>query len=608
MSRLTSLLALFLLFSSPLWAQEYQKEGVSLTQVTLVPAAPVVGNNRLTFRLQVPKGQSLGQARVEVEVFMPESGAMPYMAMTAEAKPQGGGVYVAQLQLSMEGTWEMPIQIKRGGKPTLEFPFALTVGRAGLLYQGEAGPASLSSSPKERTYQRQGLTLGEFKLDPTTAEVGDNQVSFTLVNAQGQPLEAAKVEVEAFMPAMGAMPKMSSKTAALDQGKGRYQATLELAMAGSWELPVRVSLADGTKVEFPFSVTVGVEGFVYKGPAEGTRQEQGGGQAKNLYIDQQRAQLIGIELGKVERRQLSKRLLTVARIEVDESRVFDFSLKYSGKIEQLFANREGEFVRKGQALFSIYSPELFEAQEIFLQLDGSPRRNPSEAQLYRNAKEKLLLWDFSPADLEELRRLKRAPGKQVIKSPFSGYIVTKSVVEGGYAQKGVPLFRLADLTQLWALAEVFEFEAYEVKRGDKVRLTLAYQGGSVLEGKVDYLYPFLDPNTRTLKVRILVDNPKILLKPGMYADAEILSDKGERLVLPRRAILFSGRHKYVFLTPGDGFFTPQEIETGQTDGEWVEVIGLTQGQQVTFSANFLISSEAQLRDVLPQFGAILEKP
>lgn len=608
MFRLLNFLVLFLWLVGPLWAQEYQKEGFSLTQVKLEPAVPVVGNNRLTFRLQEPQGQSLGQARVEVEVFMPESGAMPYMAMTAEAKPRGGGVYVAQLQLSMEGTWEMPIQIKRGGKPTLEFPFALTVGRPGLVYQGESTVAAAPADSKDPVYQRQGLTLSKFSLDPKAAEVGDNLISFTLTDAKGQALEAGQVEVEAFMPAMGSMPKMSSKTNALAQGKGRYQTTLELAMGGSWELPVRVTQADGTKVEFPFSITVGVEGYVYKGPMAGAVQAQEGGGAKNLYIDQQRAQLIGIELGKVERRQLSKRLLTVARIELDESRVFDFSLKYSGKIEQLFANREGEFVRKGQALFSIYSPELFEAQEIFLQLDGSPRRNPSEAQLYRNAKEKLLLWDFAPADLEELRRLKRAPGKQVIKSPFSGYIVTKSVVDGAYAQKGVPLFRLADLTQLWALAEVFEFEAYEVKHGDKVKLTLAYQGGSVLEGKVDYLYPFLDPKTRTLKVRILVDNPKILLKPGMYADAEILSDKGERLVLPRRAILFSGRHKYVFLTQGDGFFTPKEIETGQTDGEWVEVVGLTQGQQVTFSANFLISSESQLRDVLPQFGNVLEQP
>jgi len=453
------------------------------------------------------------------------------------------------------------------------------------------------------SYQRSGFQISAVQIDPETPEVGDNELRFRLSSAKdSKPLgPEATVEVEVFMPEMGTMPRMSMTATAELQEDGSYLAELEISMAGSWEVPVRIKKQGKTVAEFPFSVTIGSKGLLYKGPKD--KAESTDPTGPNVYLSNKRQQLIGVELGKAERRHVYKRLLTVARIELDESRVFDITLKYTGKVERLFANREGQFIRKGQPLFSVYSPALFEAQQIFLQLDKLPRRTGSDKVLYRSAKEKLLLWDFTEADLKALRAKQHPPRAQVIISPFSGYIVKKSLNEGRFAKKGESLFQIADLSKLWAMAEVFEYEAGEVKQGDPVTLSLAYQAGVNVEGMVNYLYPYLDPRTRTLKLRIEVDNLSLMLKPGMYADVEIRSDQGERLMLPRRAILFSGRHKYVFTTKGKGYFSPVEVTTGQTDGEWVEILtGLEAGTQVSFSANFLISSEAQLRGALPRFG------
>jgi len=457
------------------------------------------------------------------------------------------------------------------------------------------------------SYQRSGFQISEVRFDPDTLEVGDNELRFSLKPLNGKMKAGQRVEVEVFMPEMGSMPRMSMTAEAELQEDGSYLAELEISMAGSWEVPIRVIEGKDVVAEFPFSVTIGSKGFVYKGPTEASNSASNAPEGPNVYLSQKRRQMIGVELGLAERRQVYKRLLSVARIELDESKVFDISLKYAGKVEKLFANREGQFVRKGQALFSIYSPDLFEAQQIFLQLDKVPRKTSSDRGLYRSAKEKLLLWDFTEADLKALRARKRPPRAQVIVSPFSGYVVKKSLNEGKFAKRGASLFQIADLSRLWAMAEVFEYEASEVKQGDQATLSLAYQPGETVEGKVDYLYPYLDPRTRTLKLRIEVDNPSLTLKPGMYADVEIRSNQGEKLMLPRRAILFSGRHKYVFTTQGKGYFTPVEIKTGQTDGEWVEILsGLSEGTQVSFSANFLISSEAQLRGALPRFGEPVE--
>jgi len=456
---------------------------------------------------------------------------------------------------------------------------------------------------EEATYHLAGTTLRNLKLTPNPPEVGELAVSFRLNDATGKPLAGAAVEVETFMPEMGAMPRMSSRAAAKHLGEGRYEAQLEPAMAGTWELALRITPPGGSKVEFPFSITLGIPGWVYKGAGANAPAAPPGATGGNLFLSRPRQQMIGVELGPVVKRNINRSLRTVAKLELDETAVFDLQLKYAGDLETLYNNREGDFVRQGQALFTIYSPELFEAQSIFLQLHREPHKTPSDQALYRRAREKLRLWSFSEAEINHLAQLAKPPRVQQVLSPVSGFIMKKFKVEGANLRKGEVIFRLADLSRLWAMAEIFEHEAGAVKVGDPAIVELAYQPGTRIKGKVDSIYPFLDEQTRTLKLRIKLENPQLLIRPGMFADVEIQSPQGEMLVVPRRAVLFSGQHKYVFLSQGEGYFTPLEVETGMTEGDWVQILaGLSEGQQITYSANFLISSEAQLRDALPRFG------
>ncbi|MDT8446537.1 MAG: efflux RND transporter periplasmic adaptor subunit [bacterium] len=578
-------------------AESFRQGDYIITQIKLDPGSPEVGENLLTFKLSNVQGQPIESAEIEVEAFMPEMGTMPRMSTKSTAESLGSGQYQAEVILGMAGGWELPIRIQKAGKTLKEFPFALSVGAPGLNYKGApegAPPAQVKG------HKRGEWVIDALAIDPNPPQVGENLLTFTLNDAAGKPVEQAQIEIEAFMPEMGTMPRMSTTSQAESLGGGKYQAEVILSMGGGWELPIRIQKKGKTLAEFPFALSVGHPDILYKGPDENAPDLPAG---PNVYLGKKRMMMIGVELGKAELRHLSKGLSSVARIELDETQVYDVSLKYSGDVEKLFANREGEFIKKGDPLFSIYSPELFEAQEIFLQLHRDSRSSKTDQVLYRSAREKLQLWDFSPEQMAELQKRQRPPRAQVITSPFTGFILKKNLVDGAFAKKGQPLFKIADLTQLWALAEIFEHEAYEVHAGDRAILSLPYQPGYRFEGKVDYLYPFLDPRTRTLKLRIEVGNEDLLLKPGMFADVEIRSDQGMRLSVPRRAVLYSGRHKYVFKTQGQGYFIPQEVETGVSDGEWVEITkGLEAGQMISFSANFLISSEAQLRNALPRFG------
>ncbi len=470
-----------------------------------------------------------------------------------------------------------------------------------LIFQFATG-SLLAQNPK--TYSKGGFIISQLNLEPNPPEVGDQGVRFLLTDSKMQPILDATIEVEAFMPEMGSMPRMSTKGMAEHEGEGIYFVELEVSMGGSWELPIRITKENGSIIEFPFNYTIDIEGLIYKG-REGTDLNNAIEipEGKSVFLSGPRQQLIGVELGRVTRKEMHQSLRTVARLQVDESKVFDLQLKYSGNLEKLYANREGEYVKEGDPLFAIYSPELYEAQEIFLQLHREARKTRSDRLLYRTVKEKLQLWGLSETEIAKLAKSRRPPKIQTISSPFSGFIVKKYKNEGSFAKKGELLFRIADLSKLWAIAEIFEHESDLVKIGDSASIQPAFKPGLKVAGVVDYVYPYLDEQTRTIKVRIKLDNPKMNFRPGMFADVEIQSHQGEMLVVPRRAVLFSGKHKYVFVTKGSGYFVPTEIETGISNENWFQVSqGLQEGQIISFSANFLISSEAQLRNALPRFG------
>ncbi len=462
----------------------------------------------------------------------------------------------------------------------------------------------LWAEPNE-VFTQKGYQLKNFELDPSPAQVGDLTCFFEIYDKEGNPLEGLDIEVEIFMPEMGTMPRMGAAYKATSMGQGRYEVELEVGMGGSWELPIRI--LDQEKqiiVAWPFSFTVGTPGIIYKGRREKSASNSAEAQGPTIYLAEPRRQLIGVELGQATMKPISRKVRTLARIETAESLTFDLQLKYDANLDKLYADREGEYITKGQPLFEVYSEELYTAQDIYLELLRGKRKSRMDKRLLQSAKDKLLLMDLTEEEIHSLEKRNRPPRRWLVKSPVSGYLMRKYQAEGSFAKKGQNIFRITELKKLWALADVFEYESWIVHKNDPVILSLSYRQDIQIRGRVDYVYPYMEEKTRSIKVRILLENPDLALKPGMYADALIESYLGERLVLPRRAVLFSGQHKYVFVSLGDGYFEPREIETGVEDGNLFEVVkGLKAGDWVSFSANFLISSEARLQKALPRWGA-----
>ena len=272
------------------------------------------------------------------------------------------------------------------------------------------------------------------------------------------------------------------------------------------------------------------------------------------------------------------------------------------------AGAVGDPVRKGEVLFTAYSPELYSAQEEYLQARRSQERAretsaPDRADyLVRAARNRLRLWDIAGPDLERLERTREPLENLPIRAPVSGYVVEKNLVEGSAFQAGERLYRIAPLSRVWIEAEVYEYELALVRAGQTATVTLPYLPERVFETTVAYLYPTLDPKTRTARLRLELPNPDLALRPGMYANVHIQSERGERLVVPQSAVLYAGERSFVFRALGDGRFRPQAVEVGIRSGEEVEILtGLQSGDPIVTSATFLIASESRLRAALDQW-------
>lgn len=328
-------------------------------------------------------------------------------------------------------------------------------------------------------------------------------------------------------------------------------------------------------------------------------------------------QRIGVTVGTVHIRPLTKAIRTVGRVEYDERRLTDVNLKIEGWIKNLFVDYTGQRVRKGQPLFTLYSPKLVSTQEEYLLAlrtqQQLARSSIAEAvdgarDLVRSARERLLLWDLTPPQIKELEESGRPKTHQTIFSPAAGYVIDKTAVQGMYVVPAMKLYRIADLSTVWVYADIYEYELPFVHDGQEATVSLSYYPGTVLRGMVEYIYPYLDTKTRTNKVRFAFNNPARTLKPGMYATVQLTADLGERLVIPTSAVLHSGARKLVFVDRGQGLLEPREVALGvQADGYWEVVNGLREGEQIVTSGNFLIDSESKLaaaESMMGMMGAI----
>ena len=288
-------------------------------------------------------------------------------------------------------------------------------------------------------------------------------------------------------------------------------------------------------------------------------------------ISPEKQQLIGVAPTPVERRQLLADVRAVGSVIVSERLLSDIHTKVEGWVEKLYAEETGTIVREGEALLTIYSPELVSTQEEYLlalrsreRLKDSPfpevrRSGESMADASRR---RLQLWDISEEEIERLERTGEVREALTLYSPTTGYILDKHVVEGMRVTPAMVLFRVADLSQVWAEGDIYEHEASLVREGMEATLTTVAHPGREFSGRVTYLYPTLDKATRTLKARLEFDNPGLALKPGMYGDITIAAPALEALAIPEEAVLDSGTRQVVFVKEGEGTFVPREVKLG----------------------------------------------
>jgi len=324
-----------------------------------------------------------------------------------------------------------------------------------------------------------------------------------------------------------------------------------------------------------------------------------------VQISPEKQQLIGVRYGTVEFATGSRSVRAVGKVVLDETRIVRVNSRVEGWIDKVFLNFTGQRVEKDQPLLTLYSPEMLATQQEFLlalrSKDLMKHSTMADAAAYgeslaQAARKRMELWGLSEAQIEEIIRTREPLKTITLYSPSSGHAATRNAFPNQRILPDTELYTLVDLSRVWVVADVFEHDAPWVRLGQPATVTLPYYLDKAYRGRVSYILPQVDPATRTLKVRLELDNPGYLLKPEMFVDVDFRLESTARLSVPVEAVLDSGRRKTVFVDRGEGRFEPREVETGERMGARVEILkGLQPGERVVTSGNFLIDSESQLK-------------
>ncbi len=322
-------------------------------------------------------------------------------------------------------------------------------------------------------------------------------------------------------------------------------------------------------------------------------------------ISPEKQQLIGVATTKVEMRDLHTTIRAVGQVVPDEESLSDVHAKVEGWIEKLYVNQTGQLVRKGQPLLTIYSPDLVSTQEEYLvALRARERTKDSPfAEVRRSgdsmvaaARRRLQLWDITDAEIARLAKTGQTRKSLTLYSPYTGYVMEKMAVEGARVMPETALYRLADLSRVWVDVSVYEYEAGILRVGNQASLSMTAYPAREFVGRIKYLYPTVETMTRTLKARLEFSNPSLLLKPGMYGDAIIQAQPTRVLSIPEEAVLLTGTREIVYVKVGEGTFVPREVTLGaRAAGYYPVESGLSEGEEVVSSPNFLIDSESRLQ-------------
>ena len=321
-------------------------------------------------------------------------------------------------------------------------------------------------------------------------------------------------------------------------------------------------------------------------------------------IPLERRQEIGVTTAKVERRRIGGALETNGVVAEDEGRVHAVNAKFSGYIEKLLVDRTGQSVRKGQPLLTVYSPDLVATErEFLLAVENAGRLSGSSSSdtaadaraLLEAARQRLRLWDIPDAEIDRIEKTGQVSKDLILPSPVSGVVLKKDALPGLAITAGMPLYTIADLSTVWVLADVYQSELATVSGGAPAEVAASFLPGAPLRGQVDFIYPTLSEETRTARVRIVLSNPREALKPGMFVRVSLAGRARPALAIPRSALIPTGDRQIAFVEQSPGVYAPREVKTGIHARDSVEVLsGLSEGETVVTSANFLIDSESRI--------------
>jgi len=337
--------------------------------------------------------------------------------------------------------------------------------------------------------------------------------------------------------------------------------------------------------------------------------EDEGGQGAGIKIDPVMAQNIGVKTELVKRRTLTHEIRTVGSLTFDERKVTHVQTKYEGWIENLFIDFVGKFVAKGYPLVEIYSPELVATQEeliLALKYNEILKNNPfpeiarGAGKLYESTLRRLQLFDMPKHQIDDLIRTRKVKKTIHVHSPVEGYVIDKPAIQGSQVKPGFTLYTIADLSTIWVLADIYEYEMPWLQVGQDAEMELPYFPGKIYKGEVTFIYPVLNPKTRTIKVRLDFENPDGDLRPEMYANVVLKSVVSrEGVAVPEEAVIQSGQRNTVMVKNRDGRFESRNLILGAKAGKYYQVLrGLNPGERVVTSSNFLIDSESKLKDAL----------
>ena len=334
---------------------------------------------------------------------------------------------------------------------------------------------------------------------------------------------------------------------------------------------------------------------------------EGQGSVENgmIQVSPERQRALGVRTSPVEERAVTRALRTSGLVVPDETRIAHVHVKTAGWIDRVYADFDGQMVKKGQPLFTVYSPDLVAAQDEYLiarrgqkSLGDSPYAEVAHnsQSLLDSARQRLKLWDMTDAQIQQLDQSGKTSRTVTVYSPVTGFITERKAFPNASITGDSEIYTITDLSHVWVTADVYESELLYVKTGQVAQIKLSYIPGRTFTGRIAYSYPTLDPQTHTAKVRIDVANPGLALKPNMFADVELTINYGRHVVVPEGAVLDSGTVQTVFVVHPNGTFEPRQVNAGPTvDGATIIEFGLVKGESVVSSGNFLLDSESRMK-------------